>query len=68
MRHVKEREIAVRRRVGLTSVLLSLVVSGCGGPVAYVVDDGVYGALVPSVEQFAVDSAQSIPGGFGVAP
>jgi hypothetical protein len=34
--------------------------------VVYEVDDGVYGALVPSDEQFAADSAPGIPGGFAL--
>lgn len=54
------------KRAGLTLVLLSLVASACGGPVAYDVDDGVYGALVPSYEQFAADGARGIPGGFAL--
>jgi hypothetical protein len=56
----------VRKGAGLTLVLLSLVVSACGGPLVYEVDDGVYGALVPSVEQFAADSARGVPGGFAL--
>ncbi|CAN5840711.1 hypothetical protein BH23ACT4_BH23ACT4_09490 [soil metagenome] len=56
----------MRKRAALTLVLLSFAASACGRPVAYEVDDGIYGALVPSVEQFAVDSAPSIPGGFGL--
>ena len=59
-------ESAVRKRAGLTLVSLSLVVSACGGPLVYEVDDGVYGALVPSVEQFAADGARGIPGGFAL--
>jgi hypothetical protein len=64
LRFGKQWEIAVRKRAGVTLVLLSLVVSACGGPVVYEVDEGVYGALVPSVEQFEADGARGIPGGF----
>ena len=56
----------MRKRAGLTVVLLSLVVNACGRPVVYEVGDGVYGALVPSVEQFAADAARGIPGGFAL--
>jgi hypothetical protein len=56
----------VRKRAGLALVLLSLVISACGGPLVYEVDDGVYGALVPSAEQFAADSARGVPGGFAL--
>jgi hypothetical protein len=66
LRYGKQREIAERKRARLALVLLSLVFSACGGPVVYEVDDGVYGALVPSVEQFAVDGDQGIPGGFAL--
>jgi hypothetical protein len=54
----------VRRRAGLALALLSLVVSACGRPVVYEVEDGVYRALVPSAEQFEDDGARGIPGGF----
>lgn len=60
----KQGVSAVHRRAVLTAVLLSLVVSACGRPVVYEVEDGLYGALVPSVEQFAADGARGLPGGF----
>lgn len=53
-------------RAGLAVVFLSLVASACGRPMVYQVEDGVYGALVPSVEQFAADGAGGIPGGFAL--
>lgn len=54
----------MRRRAGLALALLSLVVSACGRPVVYEVEDGVYRALVPSAEQFDDDGVRGIPGGF----
>lgn len=37
--------------------------AGCG-PYLHAVDDGVYGALVPTAEQWADDRSAEIPGGF----
>lgn len=45
-------------------LLLGAGVAGCGGPYLHAVDDGVYGALVPTTEQWADESSQAIPGGF----
>ena len=47
--------------VGL--LFLGAVLSGCG-PDLHSVDDGVYGALVPTTQQWADDASKDIPGGF----
>ena len=56
------------RRTQLTwvtaSVLLVAGAAGCGGPYLHAVDDGVYGALVPTTEQWADELSDAIPGGF----
>ncbi len=54
----------MRTWMGTAMLLAGLVFSACGGSVVLEVDDGVYRALVPSPEQFAVDNARDIPGGF----
>lgn len=57
----------MRRQMVLTLVLAGLLAGACGRPVVVQVDDSVdYEALVPSVDQFAVDGARDIPGGFAV--
>lgn len=45
------------------AVLLLAGTAGCG-PYLHAVDDGVYGALVPTTEQWADERAEEIPGGF----
>ena len=45
-------------------MLLLLGAAGCGGPYLHAVDDGVYGALVPTTEQWADERSEAIPGGF----
>ena len=45
------------------AVLLAVGVAGCGSYL-HTVDDGVYGALVPTAEQWADESSDAIPGGF----
>ena len=45
-------------------LLLGMAVAGCGGPYVHAVDDGVYGALVPTPEQWADKNSPAIPGGF----
>ena len=47
--------------VGL--LFLGAVLSGCG-PDLHSVDDGAYGALVPTTQQWADDASKDIPGGF----
>ncbi|MBO0595785.1 hypothetical protein I2485_13285 [Nesterenkonia sp. E16_7] len=37
---------------------------GCGQPYLHAVDDGVYGALLPTTEQWADEGSEGIPGGF----
>jgi hypothetical protein len=56
----------LRRWIGIGFVLAGLVLSSCGESVIAGVDDGAYRALVPTTEQFAVDNARDIPGGFTV--
>ncbi len=46
------------------AVLLGVGAAGCGGPHLNAVEDGVYGALVPTNEQWADEGSESIPGGF----
>ncbi len=45
-------------------VVLLLTAAGCGRPYLHAVDDGVYGALVPTTEQWADPRAEEVPGGF----
>jgi len=59
----RSRRFGLRAWIGAAVVLVSLVAGGCSTAIA-VVDDGAYKALVPSTEQFAVDGARDIPGGF----
>lgn len=51
-------------RVGYAVVVVSLVASACTGPVVVHVEGGRFDALVPSAEQFTLDTARGIPGGF----
>lgn len=44
-------------------LLLGAGVAGCA-PYLHAVDDGVYGALVPTTEQWADENSEEIPGGF----
>lgn len=44
-------------------MLLGAGTVGCG-PYLHAVDDGVYGALVPTTEQWADERSEGIPGGF----
>ncbi len=44
-------------------MLLAVGASGCGSR-THTVDDGVYGALVPTSEQWADERSDAIPGGF----
>ena len=44
-------------------LLVGAGVAGCG-PYLHAVDDGVYGALVPTTEQWAEERSEEIPGGF----
>jgi hypothetical protein len=46
--------------------LLGVSAVGCGGPYLHAVDDGVYGALVPTAEQWAAEGSEAIPGGFAM--
>ncbi len=52
----------MRARV-TAAVVMTLVVAACSTVVA-TVDDGRYGALVPSVEQLAASGSFAVPGGF----
>ncbi len=45
-------------------LLLGVGTVGCGRPYLHAVDDGVYGALVPTTEQWADEGSKGIPGGF----
>ena len=45
-------------------LLLGTSAAGCTGPYLHAVDDGVYGALVPTTEQWADEGSEAIPGGF----
>ncbi len=45
-------------------LLLGTSAAGCTGPYLHAVDDGVYGALVPTIEQWADQGSEAIPGGF----
>ena len=45
-------------------LLLGAGVAGCSGPYLHAVDDGAYGALVPTTEQWADENSEAIPGGF----
>ncbi|MDP3966756.1 MAG: hypothetical protein Q8Q02_00630 [Nocardioides sp.] len=45
------------------AMLLGAGTVGCG-PYLHAVDDGVYGALVPTTEQWADERSEGIPGGF----
>ena len=47
-----------------TTVMLACLALGACSAVGEQADDGAYGALVPSTEQFAVVGARDIPGGF----
>ncbi len=38
--------------------------ASCGGPYLHAVDDGTYGALIPTTEQWADAGSEAIPGGF----
>lgn len=44
-------------------LLLGAGAAGCS-PYLHAVDDGVYGALVPTTEQWADENSEEIPGGF----
>ena len=44
-------------------LLLGAGATGCG-PYLHAVDDGIYGALVPTAEQWADEGSKEIPGGF----
>jgi hypothetical protein len=57
-----ERAQAALGAAGL--LVLGVGVGGCGGPYLHAVDDGAYGALVPTREQWADERSQGIPGGF----
>lgn len=46
-----------------TALLLGFALTGCA-PDLHAVDDGAYGALVPSAQQWADAGAKDIPGGF----
>lgn len=46
-----------------SSLLLAAGLSGCG-PQLHAVEDGVYGALVPTSQQWADQGSSDIPGGF----
>ena len=53
-----------RFALGATGVLLlGAGVSGCS-PVLHAVDDGVYGALVPTTQQWTDQGSDELPGGF----
>ena len=58
------RRHVLRTWMSSTVVLAGLALGACGGSVVVQVDDGVYGALVPSPEQLATVNARDIPGGF----
>lgn len=45
-------------------LLLGAGAVGCGRPYLHAVDDGAYGALVPTTEQWADERSEEIPGGF----
>ncbi len=45
-------------------LLLGAGTASCGEPYLHAVDDGVYGALVPTAEQWADARSDAIPGGF----
>ncbi len=45
-------------------LLLGVGTVGCGRPYLHAVDDGVYGALVPTAQQWAEERSEGIPGGF----
>ena len=50
---------------GAACVLLLVAgVAGCSGAYLHAVDDGAYGALVPTPEQWADENSPAIPGGF----
>ncbi len=51
------------RVTGGAAAVLLLVAAGCG-PYLHAVDDGVYGALVPTSEQWTDARSEEIPGGF----
>ncbi len=53
-----------RVTLGVAAVLLlSAGVAGCSSYL-HAVDDGVYGALVPTTEQWADKRSEEMPGGF----
>jgi hypothetical protein len=56
------RRARVTRRAAAV-LLLGAGAVGCG-PYLHAVDDGMYGALVPTTEQWADERSQEIPGGF----
>ena len=63
----KEVRVVVLARVTWGAawvLLLGAGVAGCSGPYLHAVDDGVYGALVPTTEHWADESSEAIPGGF----
>ena len=49
---------------GAAAVLLLGQGAASCGPYLHAVDDGVYGALVPTTEQWADERSEAIPGGF----
>jgi hypothetical protein len=55
-----------RARVTWGAAALLLLGAGAAGcsPYLHAVDDGVYGALVPTTEQWADERSEEIPGGF----
>lgn len=48
----------------VAALMVGAGTAGCSGPYLNAVDDGVYGALVPTTEQWADERSQEIPGGF----
>ncbi len=55
----------MRRTIAGAVLLLVFLASGCGsGSTTYRVIPGTYSAFVPSIEQFDLDGATTIPGGF----
>ncbi|MGD9933516.1 MAG: hypothetical protein AB7T37_07330 [Dehalococcoidia bacterium] len=55
----------VGRSLAVAAIVVGLIVAGCGsGSTTYRVAPGTYSALVPSLQQFDLDAAAAIPGGF----
>ena len=63
-----DEEVLALMRARLTwlvaAVLSGVGAAGCGSSYLHAVDDGVYGALVPTTEQWASERSDAIPGGF----